>query len=111
MDHTAIDRHELSNWMGRVKETVVAKYSARMGLVSKRKHPDFTHPQPFSSSRLVDVQIKKGKRPDIEPYGECFTDGCSIAGQAIMKAAALALDIKKGIELNPSAIQFRLGYV
>lgn len=31
---SAIDRSELFKWIGDVKETVVAKYAARLGLVS-----------------------------------------------------------------------------
>lgn len=34
IDHTVIDRPELSRWMGQVKEQVVAKHAARLGLVS-----------------------------------------------------------------------------
>lgn len=37
IDHTVIDRPELSRWMGQVKEQVVAKHAARLGLVSVRE--------------------------------------------------------------------------
>lgn len=33
IDHTVIDRVELAAWMGQVKEQVVAKHAARLGLV------------------------------------------------------------------------------
>jgi hypothetical protein len=34
VNHQIIDRIQLSKWMGMPKEKVVAKYAARMGLVS-----------------------------------------------------------------------------
>ncbi|BEI83326.1 hypothetical protein CcaverHIS002_0311940 [Cutaneotrichosporon cavernicola] len=92
----AIDRTELFRWIGTVKETVVAKYAARMGL-------------PFSTSRQIDLVIKIGKREDVEINGHCFTDGCSVAGTEVMWKAAEALRPNKTIQCRPSAIQFRLG--
>ncbi|BEJ14161.1 hypothetical protein CspHIS471_0313350 [Cutaneotrichosporon sp. HIS471] len=92
----AIDRTELFRWIGTVKETVVAKYAARMGL-------------PFSTSRQIDLVIKIGKREDVEINGHCFTDGCSVAGTEVMWKAAEALRPNKTVQSRPSAIQFRLG--
>jgi RNA-dependent RNA polymerase len=92
----AIDRTELFRWIGKVNETVVAKYAARMGL-------------PFSTSREVDLRIQIGKREDIEKDGHCFTDGSSVAGTEVMWKAAEALKPNKTIRSRPSAIQFRLG--
>lgn len=34
INNRAIDQLELRTWMGQVKETIVAKHAARMGLVS-----------------------------------------------------------------------------
>ncbi|WVQ80183.1 hypothetical protein IAT38_002288 [Cryptococcus sp. DSM 104549] len=92
-----IDGLSLRNWMGTVHETVVAKHAARMGL-------------PFSTSRIVEMKIELGPRlPDVERNGRTFTDGVAVAGKEVLKQAALALGEKKGLNLTPSAIQFRLG--
>jgi RNA-dependent RNA polymerase len=51
------------------------------------------------------------KMPDIERNGYTFTDGVGFAGRAVMAEAARALGHHKGLNSQPSAIQFRLGYV
>lgn len=71
-------------------------------------HIFVTHPKPFSASRAVDFKPQVSRWKDIERLGQCFTDGCSVAGEGVMKQAATALNAK-GINVNPSAIQFRLG--
>ncbi|WWD19157.1 hypothetical protein CI109_103615 [Kwoniella shandongensis] len=96
-NHTMIDGVALRQWMGTVADTVVAKHSARMGL-------------PFSTSRIVEMKIVMGsKLPDVERNGFTFTDGVAVAGKEVLRQAALALGEKRGINLTPSAIQFRLG--
>jgi RNA-dependent RNA polymerase len=47
--------------------------------------------------------------PDIERNNFCFTDGVGFAGRAVLAEAARALGHEKGINSQPSAIQFRLG--
>ncbi|KAK6910761.1 hypothetical protein I203_104793 [Kwoniella mangroviensis CBS 8507] len=97
VDHKVIDGLALRKWMGSVTETVIAKHAARMGL-------------PFSTSRIVDINIKVGKElPDIKRNGRTFTDGVAVAGQDVLIQAALALGEHKGLNAKPSAIQFRLG--
>ncbi|OCF75911.1 RNA-dependent RNA polymerase 1 [Kwoniella mangroviensis CBS 8886] len=97
VDHKVIDGLALRKWMGSVTETVIAKHAARMGL-------------PFSTSRIVDINIKAGKElPDIKRNGRTFTDGVAVAGQDVLIQAALALGEHKGLNAKPSAIQFRLG--
>lgn len=120
VDHGQVDLLELKRWMGDVKETIVAKHAARMGLVSTVTSDVHAgadgDPQPFSTSRIVNLEVTLGPSlPDVEVKGPkgtyCFTDGCGVAGDEVMKEAARALGIKKGIDLFPSAIQFRLGSV
>lgn len=48
--------------------------------------------------------------PDIERNGYTFTDGVGFAGRAVLAEAARALSHHRGINSQPSAIQFRLGY-
>ncbi|WVR09517.1 hypothetical protein IAU60_006585 [Kwoniella sp. DSM 27419] len=92
-----IDGHALRRWMGQVKETIIAKHAARMGL-------------PFSTSRIVDLKITIGRQlADVERNGRIFTDGVAMAGGDVLKQAALALGEKQGLNATPSAIQFRLG--
>ncbi|MGG6496762.1 UNVERIFIED_CONTAM: RNA-dependent RNA polymerase, partial [Bacteroidetes bacterium 56_B9] len=51
--------------------------------------------QPFSTSRIVNLNIIVGDEiPDVERNGHCFTDGCAIAGEEVLKQAALALNAK-----------------
>ncbi|TXT13886.1 uncharacterized protein COLE_00079 [Cutaneotrichosporon oleaginosum] len=95
-DPTVIHHLELFLWIGKVTETVVAKYAARMGL-------------PFSTSREVDIRVSLGTRADVERHGYCFTDGCSVAGAEVMWKAAEAFKRKGQVVSRPSAIQFRLG--
>jgi len=95
VNHQVIDRIALSRWMGMPNEKVVAKYAARMGL-------------PFSATRSVAFRPQVTRCKDIERLGQCFTDGCSVAGAGVMREAAAALNAK-GINKTPSAIQFRLG--
>jgi RNA-dependent RNA polymerase len=66
--------------------------------------------QPFSTSRIVDIDATLGPtEPDIERNGYCFTDGVGFAGRAVLAEAARALGHHRGINSQPSAIQFRLG--
>jgi len=68
--------------------------------------------KPFSTSRIVDLKIVVGPElPDVERNGHLFTDGCAVAGSEVMREAARALGTTRGIDANPSAIQFRLGCV
>jgi RNA-dependent RNA polymerase len=108
-----IDGLQLRNWMGNVDETIVAKHSARMGLVSSRSEaPQLRSSQPFSTSRIVNIDIRlKAELPDINRNGYCFTDGVAVAGREVMRQAARALGSTRGINAAPSAIQFRLGSV
>jgi RNA-dependent RNA polymerase len=109
VNNAKIDRIAMARWMGMpTGEKVVAKYAARMGLVCLIVHFRFAHVQAFSASRGVDTKFVVTNWKDIERLGNCFTDGCSIAGQQVMKEAAAVLGVK-GLSTNPSAIQFRLG--
>jgi RNA-dependent RNA polymerase len=49
--------------------------------------------------------------PDVVRNGFTFTDGVGFAGRAVLAEAARALGHSRGILSQPSAIQFRLGYV
>lgn len=99
--------------MGNVDETIVAKHAARMGLVSfclSVQYGMLTVIQPFSTSRIVNIEIQLGKPlADVKRNGYCFTDGVGVAGREVMRMAAAALGTTKGINALPSAIQFRLG--
>lgn len=68
--------------------------------------------QPFSTSRIVELNIQLGAElPDVNKGSYCFTDGVGAAGIEVMREAAKALGHRKGINATPSAIQFRLGQV
>ena len=95
--------------MGNVDETIIAKHAARMGLVGHRMISP-TDLQPFSTSRIVNVDINLGPElEDVNRNGHCFTDGVAVAGREVMREAAKALGSTTGINATPSAIQFRLG--
>lgn len=49
--------------------------------------------------------------PDVVRNGYTFTDGVGFAGRAVLAEAARALGHTRGLMSQPSAIQFRLGYV
>lgn len=59
----------------------------------------------------MDIDIKLRCQDDVETEKYCFTDGVSVAGSDVMTAAAKVLKMTNVMDLKPSAIQFRLGFV
>ncbi|KAK4684115.1 RNA-dependent RNA polymerase, partial [Tremellales sp. Uapishka_1] len=100
-DHT-ITAAQVRQTMGMegIREKIVAKYAARMGL-------------PFSTTRAVTLEVNIRKDlPDVVTQDRArlvFTDGVGQCGIKVARQAAREFGITEGVDAYPSAIQIRNG--
>lgn len=87
------------NWIGHVRERIVAKHAARIG-------------QAFTTTRVIEAEAGRGPDlPDIKVGQYYFTDGCGVIHSTLAKAAAEVMGYSKGADASPAALQVRIGGV